>query len=574
LIPTRAIDVLEAPARSQSGVKCRPLLLLALAATAVVAPMFWFGNASGHDFQFHLASWIDVAGQWREGILYPRWAEWANWGYGEPRFIFYPPASWIFGAALGSVLPWKAAPIAYIWLTLLAGGMAMWALARNYLSPNEARAAAVFFAVNPYNLALVYYRSDFAEMLAMALFPLLVLGLLGVVREGWPRVPLLAFVFAGIWLSNAPAAVVATYSAALLLVTGSILERSLRPLVVGGAAMAAGFGLAAFYILPAAWEQKWVQISEAVSENLSPQQNFIFTRSANPEFLLFNWKISGVALGTILLTGILAVFLARRRAEFPRLWSMLIVLAAASVFMMFSPSGRLWRFLPKLEFVQFPWRWLAALSVVFAFFAAAAFGRRRKRWIVWLSLGLLLCAVATAIGLDTWWDSDDATSIADWVHAGLGYDGTDEYAPAGCARYELPGMNADSEQPPDQALPLAAEYDPDRRASLSRPDFRYTVQKWTAEHRILFASAAKPIAVVLRLVSYPAWSAKIDNHAVRVDAVRRTGEILLPLPAGTHQVDLKFQRTGDRTVGGLISIAAALLLCSSAYLARRGNACG
>jgi 6-pyruvoyl-tetrahydropterin synthase related domain len=547
-------------------------LFVALAATAVISPMLFWGNASGHDFQFHVASWLDVAGQWREGILYPRWAEWANWGYGEPRFIFYPPGSWMLGAALGSVLPWPVVPGAFIWLTLVGGGMGMWRLAREWLSGREAVAAAVFFAVNPYNLLIVYYRSDFAELLAVALFPLLVLGSLRVARESWRAVPCLALVFAAIWLCNAPAAVIATYSPGLLLIVSAASARDVRPLLAGLAAMATGFGLAAFYIVPAAWEQRWVQIAQVVSQELRPERNFIFAHAGDPEFILFNWKVSSVALGVMLITGVLAVLVSRRRQEFPELWWILVTLAGVSAFMMFSPSAIFWRLLPKLRFVQFPWRWLDALSVPFAFFAAAAFGHARRRWTLWVVILIVLAGTATAIARDAWWDSDDVTTLVDWVQSGFGYEGTDEYAPIGCDRYELTGVNADSEGPPQQPIAQFAKVDPDSDEILPLTGVEVRVEKWTAERRIFLAKTSSAIDLEVRLVNYPAWRAQIDGKEAVIQSERHNGQVILAIPAGQHSIDLSFRRPTDRIVGALISVLSVCSVVAVIGTRRRSGA--
>jgi len=161
-----------------------PLLVISAAAFAVEIPFFFFGTPSGHDLEFHLYSWLEVLGQWKQGIVYPRWAAMAHFGFGEPRFVFYPPASWAIGAALSAIFPWTFAVDIYIWMVLVAAGISMYMLVRQWLPRRHAIIAAAFYAVNPYHLVIVYWRSAFAELLASCLLPLLLLFLLRAARGG------------------------------------------------------------------------------------------------------------------------------------------------------------------------------------------------------------------------------------------------------------------------------------------------------------------------------------------------------------------------------------------------------
>ncbi len=541
----------------------------------VLVPFFFLGNASGHDFNFHLASWMDVAAQWRQGVLFPRWAAWANYGYGEPRFIFYPPASWLLGAALSLVLPWRVVPGAYIWLVLTLAGAAMFRLAREWLQASEPAAgatrtatlAAVLYAVNPYHLLLAYFRSDYAELLAGALFPLLVLyAVRPAVADGRPARPAiapLAFVFAAIWLANAPAAVVASYGVALLLVVLAVLRRSAATLIAGGAALLLGLGLASFYIIPAAFEQQWVNIGQALSAGLRWQDNFLF-HSLDPKQDLFGALVSTLAATEIAVTTA-AVLALRRSRDATQLAARefrgaFLGLAVASTALMLPVSWFAWRALPEMPFVQFPWRWLVPLGVAFAAFAAQAIRQARAPVLWTLLLGAMLLGVAGELVHRCWWDSQDVPALRAAIGEGQGYEGADEYVPRGGEIYELPLLAPRVTVVPNPQASLPADYGP--RAEVK-------VERWEAERKVFTSEASRPATVALRLMNYPAWQVRIDGQVVEAESQEDTGQILIPLPAGRCSVQLEFRRTKDRTAGTALTGIAALFWLGLVLTGRR-----
>ncbi len=284
----------------QSSVLWSLLLVLGLTASAIETPFFFFGTPSGHDVEFHLYSWLEVLSQWKLGILYPRWAAMAHFAYGEPRFLFYPPASWTLGAALSAIFPWTLAASIYIWIALVAAGLSMFILARRWLNGRDAIFAAVLYAANPYHLVIVYWRSAFAELLASCLLPLMLLLVLKAAEEGWRVVVPLSLLLAAAWLTNAPAALMIHYSLALLLLRMAWKRRSWRPLAIGAVAVAVGAVLSAFYLLPAIYEQKWINIAQAVSPGSRPQDNFLFSHTSDADHDAFNRIISWVALALAL----------------------------------------------------------------------------------------------------------------------------------------------------------------------------------------------------------------------------------------------------------------------------------
>ena len=523
------------------GVAWRPLSAIATAAFAVEIPFFFRGTPSGHDVEFHLYSWLEVLSQWKHGIIYPRWAELAYFGYGEPRFIFYPPLSWTLGAALTAIFPWTVVASIYIWIALVAAGVSMFFLARQWLDLRHATFAAVLYAVNPYHLVIVYWRSAFAELLASSLLPLLLLLLLQTEDKGRRVTIGLALLLACAWLINAPAAVMIHYSMALLLIVIAWQRRSPRVLLVGAAAVVLGAALAAFYLLPAVYEQKWVDIAQAVSPGVRPPDNFLFAHTVDADHDAFNRVISWIAVAEIMLT-LATAWAARSWASRNRLlWCMLVAWAAMCAVLMVSITNPLWDILPELRFMQFPWRFLLCLGIPFSVLIALGV----RRWTVRVAMYLaMLCVIGFAWQYfqPPWWDhAADLREIQENMTTGKGSEGTDEYTPVG-ADFSL----LDKDQ---------------RRVTVDGPAHAAIhVLDWGAERKIFTAEMSAPDNLALQLFNYPAWRVEVNGRIVQAGTREDTGQMLVPVDAGANRVHVYFARTSDRSLGGWISMITLILI--------------
>ena len=422
-----------------------------------------------------------------------------------------------------------------------------------YANANAALLAAIIYLANPYMLFTAYERTAYAELLAAAWIPLLFHAILrDRITDSAHRAACRAAMAHQCARSrdgqlHAGAArdppdhchVSKPVSTACMATrTGDLRRNTL------------GLALAAFYIVPAAYERRFVQIAMATITGMRIDQNFLFEHTgSSADELLHDQVLHTASIIAVVLLAATAIALAASvmmcksgppKPAFPAL--QLAILSAGIAFLLTPLSLPVWDHAPQAVFLQFTWRLLAILAPVFALATAAALDRFKLALIPTVVAAIILAVSLSHPAYSQFRqpcdDEDTPPARLALFHANSGTDPTDEYTPVGADNDALaPNL------PPDW---LAAKPDdPPPSAAVSGP---------VPMHLELTAPHDEDL--ILNLRDYPAWYIFLDNQPDFMRMHRPDGLIAIPVPAGTSTVDIRYTHMPDETIGDAISLLA------------------
>jgi hypothetical protein len=527
-----------------ASTKASRLLLVVGVSLAVMIPVFVFGVPANRDLSNHFRFALPFYDAITTGNFYPSWLAESNSSYGDPSFRFYPPALYyLLGIARSVFGSWYPATLATFAVISIVSGLGIYFWAKSVLPSSTAVLVSFFYALAPYHLNQLYQATLLAEWAGSAVLPFAFGFVERVCGKGRRRdVAGLAFVYALLVLTDLPLAVIG--SLALLVYALVRTERSNRFATLAKLGSAVGLGLcaSAAYWVTMVSEMGWIGINQVHHDASVDYRNNFVLSTFSPDYLNVWW------MNIILLTTVLffapIVFLLRRQPLFEaRLSRAVIALSAFALFMTLPLSRPLWYLVSTLQQTQFPWRWLALVSMGGSILAAAGvplmsgslqgFGRIKRI----LVLGAMAVAITFAFS--------HVVREAQFLNKG---------------QFETTIKEVRGTDSINYWFPIWANSNPRPMSSkVEANDRSVSINSWEPEHRSFSVASGSAGEVRVQTFYYPLWTATSAGQtlATRPD---KDGALLISVPANETAVSLDFREPIKSRVSSWASVAGFLFI--------------
>ena len=545
--------IISLPQKKVFAIRLTPetihVLVLISVAASIVLPMIFWGMPSANDLSNHFRFALPFYDGLKSGHLYPGWSAESNYGFGDPSFRFYPPGLYYLLALTRALAGnWYTASVLTFAMISVFGALGMYLWAREFTCSQNAMWAGIFYSVAPYRLNQLFQGLLLAEFAGAAILPFAFLFTERVCRQRRPRdVAGLAVFYALLVLTHLPLAVMGSIAIAfyaLLRIDKKAWRRSIAAL---GVSAFLGLAASACYWLTMIIELKWIHGNDFDPEpGISYRDNFVLS-TFSPDFLGVWWM-------NILLLFMAAMFwpalvLAIRTARekiataHGNIVLALTALFSIALFLATPLSRPIWNAFRPLQQTQFPWRWLAVVSLAGSMLLALAIPfwirlmQTRRRPLVIFALGTVAISLAFSVS--------HIIREARWLSP---------------TEFEQTVGNLRDSQSIKFWLPAwAHESLPKANALVEAGNRSIKIDRWAPEDRVFEVSAGEPIEARIRTFFYPHWTAISDGHllSTRPD---KDGILLVSLPQDAASVHLVFREPPRTRVAGITSVAGCVLI--------------
>jgi len=556
-----------------------PLLILALLCGVAVQHFFSARFPSTADGKLHLYRLVEFDHALRHGVLLPRWSPDLVYGYGFPLFNYYAPLPYYLGAAfhLAGISYQLATQATFVALIVLAA----WATYRwldGLFGPVAGLLGAIAYVYAPYLGHTGVRRGALGEVTGLALMPLVLWAFTRLTNEvSRGRFALAALSLGALLLAhNLTALLFAPVLLAGLLVLWLAGGRAGRQGAVLAGAAALGLALGAIFWLPAFAERDLVQIGRlfgpaafdfhlhfiSLDTLLTPPTPFDPRQLAQP-FL----PALGLPQVALALVGLWVLFRGPVPPRERALVGAALVGAMALSALTLPLSTPLWEAIPLLRFVQFPWRLLGPASLLLALVVGASTSAFDALPARLRGLALAVAALAMAI-YGMWWlfGHYEPPLVAETVQDVQRFEVENDAAGTTSFVDYLPVTVA--QLPPADGL--AGRYAKSnviaRLSTEGLPDGAEIISQGAG---LTWARATvdspTPFTATWDWFAFPGWRASLDGEPVAITPGDPYGLMQVAVPAGRHEIAIRFGPTSVRLAAGLISLAALLVLLAVAW---------
>jgi len=355
-----------------------PISIIACTSLLVILPSILSGWPVTHEvFRYvHLLNHFTEA--FESGIVYPRWLPNLFGGYGYPTFVFYQPG--LFFLALPFRLITGNAFTALhlvVFLSLATGGTGIFLTCRKITGQLFlATFAALFYLATPYLYVDLYVRGNLSELVAMQFcswpifFMLLLKDKVTKKEKCAGYIGLMTLFLTAIIYSHPAVSLFFFPVFTVSIICYFLFSDKKNYLFLGYCAFSIVFSivLSSPYWFPVMSLKKYVSPERALNDYYVWEHHFVYLSQLFSNKWGFGESLKGISgdgisfqLGLFHFIAAIAGIIIGRKNKFILVNGLLYLFL---IFLMTDYSSFLWRWIPVLKYVQFPWRILSITALI------------------------------------------------------------------------------------------------------------------------------------------------------------------------------------------------------------------